>query len=244
MLGTLNNTDLPKLISFPICPFVQRSSILLEYKNQPYERINIDLANKPDWFLALSPLARVPTLVVSRGEKGVAALFESSVINEYLDEAYGKPLLNGDSLSKAHSRAWVAYSEALIMQQYALMLEQNEELFQVKLDAFLAALKKIKPAEGKAYFNGESFGLVDASVAPVFTRLQWLPQLLGVLKTEAKTDKHSTYLLGWIDSLVSHIAVQNSVAGDFDAHFIDYFKKRNSVAIQRWEDLCTADGCT
>jgi len=84
--------------------------------------------------LALSPLARVPTLVVSSGEKGITAIFESSVINEYLDEAYGKPLLNGDSLSKAHSRAWVAYSEALIMQQYALMLEQNEELFQAKLE--------------------------------------------------------------------------------------------------------------
>ncbi len=39
------------LISFALCPYVQRAAILLAEKGVEFERINIDLANKPDWFL-------------------------------------------------------------------------------------------------------------------------------------------------------------------------------------------------
>ncbi|SMF30084.1 glutathione S-transferase [Alteromonadaceae bacterium Bs31] len=227
--------DIPVLVSFPICPFVQRSAILLEHKQQRYERINIDLANKPDWFLALSPTGKVPALVINTGETEPSVLFESAIINEYLDETYGKPLLTGNSLSKAHSRAWIAYTEVLIMQQYALLLEQEEEAFQQKLEAFFIALNKLKPASGAPFFNGKAFSLVDAAIAPVFTRLRWLPQLREMLKEEALINEESAGLLAWIENLVNNTAVQASVASDFEQVFIEYFKDRNSVAIAQWE---------
>ncbi|MES2034183.1 MAG: glutathione S-transferase N-terminal domain-containing protein, partial [Pseudomonadota bacterium] len=54
------------LISFPLCPFVQRAIIALEEKKVPYDVVYIDLTNKPDWFLKLSPLGKVPVLKVER----------------------------------------------------------------------------------------------------------------------------------------------------------------------------------
>ena len=59
------------LISHELCPFVQRAAIALEEKGVKFERINVDLANKPDWFLAISPLGKVPLLKV-----GDAVIFE------------------------------------------------------------------------------------------------------------------------------------------------------------------------
>lgn len=68
----------PTLISFKLCPYVQRSVINLLEKKVDYEIKYIDLANKPEWFLKISPFRRVPVLVV-----GEDVLFESAVINEY-----------------------------------------------------------------------------------------------------------------------------------------------------------------
>ena len=53
------------LISHHLCPFVQRAAIALAEKGVEFERIDVDLANKPDWFLAISPLGKVPLLKVS-----------------------------------------------------------------------------------------------------------------------------------------------------------------------------------
>ena len=49
-----------KLISHKLCPYVQRAVIALSEKGVPFERIDIDLANKPDWFLKVSPLGKTP----------------------------------------------------------------------------------------------------------------------------------------------------------------------------------------
>ena len=51
-----------KLISHKLCPYVQRAVIALSEKGVAFERIDIDLANKPDWFLAISPLGKTPVL--------------------------------------------------------------------------------------------------------------------------------------------------------------------------------------
>src|ERR1700747_1688047 len=80
------------LISHKLCPYVQRAVIALSEKRVPFERIDIDLANKPDWFMKISPLGKVPVLVVS-ADAGEAVLFESNVICEYIEETQ-----NGTSL--------------------------------------------------------------------------------------------------------------------------------------------------
>src|SRR5688500_11991503 len=69
------------LVSFDLCPYVQRAAIALSEKGVPFARREVDLTNKPDWFKAISPLGKVPLLQV-----GDEVLFESAVIVEYLED--------------------------------------------------------------------------------------------------------------------------------------------------------------
>src|SRR3979490_2492503 len=98
-----------KLISHKLCPYVQRAVIALTEKGVAFERIDIDLANKPDWFLAISPLDKTPVLGV-----GDTAIFESAVILEYLEETQPKPLHPADALARAEHRAWIEYGSAVL----------------------------------------------------------------------------------------------------------------------------------
>ena len=64
------------LISHKLCPYVQRAVIALTEKGVPFERIDIDLANKPDWFLKISPLGKVPVLLVETADGEAATVRE------------------------------------------------------------------------------------------------------------------------------------------------------------------------
>src|SRR3990167_5334657 len=97
------------LVSHPLCPYVQRAAIALAEKGVPFERIDIDLARKPDWFLALSPLGKTPVLRV-----GDRAIFESAVILEYLEETQPTPLHPADPLSRAEHRAWIEVGSSVL----------------------------------------------------------------------------------------------------------------------------------
>ena len=89
-----------KLASFDVCPYVQRSVITLQEKGVPYEIEYIDLNNKSEWFMQLSPLGKVPILIIED-----TVIFESATINEYLDEiAPGRKLQPSDPLQRAHNR--------------------------------------------------------------------------------------------------------------------------------------------
>ncbi len=76
-----------RLISLDLCPFVQRTQVILREKGVDIDVDYVDLSSKPDWFLALSPTEKVPTLEVTTDDGEQVILFESLVINEYLEEA-------------------------------------------------------------------------------------------------------------------------------------------------------------
>ena len=112
----------PELISFDICPFVQRSVITMIEKGQEFDITYIDLANKPEWFLKISPFGKVPVLKVDD-----TVLFESAVINEYLDEINPPSMHPGDALTKAHNRAWIEFSSQLNMNLFQWSVATEEE---------------------------------------------------------------------------------------------------------------------
>ena len=98
-----------KLISHKLCPYVQRAVIALTEKGIEFERIDIDLGNKPEWFLAISPLGKTPVLQV-----GDVAIFESAVILEYLEETAPKPLHPVDPLRRAEHRGWIDFGSVVL----------------------------------------------------------------------------------------------------------------------------------
>ena len=120
-------TETLKLISHKLCPYVQRAVISLTEKGVPFERIDIDLDNKPEWFLKISPLGKVPVLQI--GDK---AVFESAVILEYLEETLPNPLHSKDPLTRAEHRAWIEFGSAVLGDIWGLETVADEATFNAK----------------------------------------------------------------------------------------------------------------
>src|SRR4051795_8615738 len=188
-VGILAMTASLKLISHKLCPYVQRAVIALNEKGVPFERIDIDLANKPDWFLKLSPLGKVPVLVVT-SEKGEVALFESNVICEYIEETQtGAKLHPEDALSRAEHRAWMEFGSAILGDLWGLETTTDAATFESKRQAISAKFARVEAALGRGpFFAGERFSLVDAVFAPIFRYFDVFDRLtdLGVFADRPK----------------------------------------------------------
>ena len=132
-----------KLISHKLCPYVQRAVIALTEKAVAFERIDIDLANKPDWFLKISPLGKTPVLQV-----GDIAIFESAVILEYLEETQPRPLHPGNALTRAEHRGWIEFGSAILNDIAGFYGARDEAVFQDKiaqLEQKLLDWKRVSP---------------------------------------------------------------------------------------------------
>src|SRR4051794_22627389 len=113
MSGKSEMTDKLVLVSHHLCPYVQRAAISLIEKGVPFERLTIDLANKPAWFKAISPLGKVPLLRVQHGD-GQTSIFESAVIPEFPEETQANPLHPANPYARARHRAWIEYGSAIL----------------------------------------------------------------------------------------------------------------------------------
>ena len=102
------------LVSHPLCPYVHRAAIVLREKGVPFERRWVDLADKPAWFTAISPLGKTPVLLV-RDEP----VFESAVICEYLDETLAPRLHPADPLERARHRGWMEFGSQVLNSVWA-----------------------------------------------------------------------------------------------------------------------------
>src|SRR3954454_6886894 len=157
------------LVSHKLCPYVQRAVIALTEKGVPFERIDIDLANKPDWFLKISPLRKVPVLVV-RSDEHEVALFESNVICEYVEDTQGGAKLHPqDPLQRAQHRAWMEFGSTILSELWGLETTGDPAVFESKRVAVATKFARVEEALGSGpFFAGRDFGLVDAVFAPIF----------------------------------------------------------------------------
>ena len=168
-----NENMTPKLVSFKVCPFVQRVAITLQYKGIDYDIEYIDLGSPPEWFLAISPLKKVPLLIVDN-----TVIFESAVINEYIDEAYQPVLHPEDLLLKAINRSWIEFSSNISLYTFELTIKEKKNDFENILEELLKGFDLVEDyLYAKPFFNGEQFSLVDSSYAPIFQRLEFLAQI-------------------------------------------------------------------
>ncbi|WP_284269584.1 glutathione S-transferase family protein [Bradyrhizobium iriomotense] len=200
-----------KLISHKLCPYVQRAVIALIEKGVPFERVDIDLANKPDWFLKISPLGKVPVLVVAT-EQGEVALFESNVICEYIEETQGGGKLHpADALKRAEHRAWMEFGSAILGDLWGLETTTDPATFESKRQALSAKFARVEAALGTGpFFAGEHFNLVDAVFAPIFRYFDVFDELaeLGIFKALPK-------VRAWRAELARRPSVRTAVGADY-----------------------------
>ena len=205
--------DAIRLISFDLCPFVQRSAITLFEKGIPFERVDVDLAQKPDWFTDISPFGKVPVL-----QMGERVLFESAVINEYLDEITPGTLQPTDPFERASHRAWAEFASALISDGYRAQMTDDKEGATKAFDAAREKLERLDRMIEGPYFAGETFHLVDAAFTPGLQRLVWLAKLYPPF--DALKDLPNVQ--AWAKVTMGREAVKNSLKEGIERRFQEY----------------------
>jgi len=210
------------LISFKTCPFVQRAIITLKHKNIDFDITYIDLAEPPDWFLELSPLQKVPVLKVDD-----EVLFESAVINEYLDEITGGDLQPRDPLARAKNRAWVEFASNMLGNLYMMKMSKDEERYLRYRKQLEDQLQRVEKRLGDGpWFNGDEFSLADTAFAPLFRQNSVAQNRLSVIDA-ATTPK----VAAWAERLLALPEVRDSVVDEFEDLYIASLQKNESYSL-------------
>jgi glutathione S-transferase len=212
--------NMPKLtlISHDLCPYVQRAVIALTEKGVPFDRIYVDLANKPDWFRAISLLGKVPLLKV-----GDAVIFESAVILEYLEETQPKPLHPVDPLTRAQHRAMIEFASAALSDIWGLEIAPSRDVATTKVGALQEKFARLEGQLGEGpWFAGEAFSLVDAAFGPVFRYFDLFDQLLdhGILADKPK-------LAAWRAALAARPSIRAAVVADYAVRLERFVASQN-----------------
>ncbi|MEM7209052.1 MAG: glutathione S-transferase family protein [Pseudomonadota bacterium] len=210
-----------KIISFKICPFVQRVTAALEAKNVPYEIEYISLKEPPDWFYDVSPNGQVPLLIT----ESEAVLFESDAIIEYLDEVFPalQPELNAEQ--RAMERAWSYQASKHYLVQCSAMQSADAETLQMRRANLNKAFVRAEAMLGKEpYFSGASIGNVD---------IAWLPLLhrANIIEVETGFDflEGNPKVKKWQMAMMQTGLAQRSVSSDFDNAFADFYLSEKTV---------------
>lgn len=213
------------LVSHPLCPYVQRAAIALLEKGIPFQRVMIDLDDKPDWFAALSPLGKVPLLRVPRPDGSEAVLFESNVICEYIEETgAGVKLHPDDPLERARHRAWMDFGSAILADLWTLETTSDAAAYETKRKALVGRFARVEKTLGRGpYFAGEAFGLVDAVFAPVFRYFDVFDRI-----TETGIFDHTPRVRAWRAALSARQSVRDAVDADYPARLREFLVRHGA----------------
>lgn len=218
-------TDI-QCISAEVCPFAQRTLIALLEKGVDYEHIEIDLRNKPDWFDAVSPYSKVPVL-----RHGDVTIYESSIVNEYLDEVFPEPaLMPGEAGARATARVWIDFDNVKFVPAfYKVLLEQDadrrRDLAQTITDALRFIETHALGARGQGpYWLGADLSLADIAVYPHMERLCVLEAYRGI-----KLPDDCGRLREWLSVMAERPSVEHT-AHDAEFHIDSYVRYADGTA--------------
>lgn len=209
-----------KLVSHKLCPYVQRARIVLDEKAIDHDLDFIDLSNKPEWFLKISPLGKVPVLIV-----GEIVLFESAPIAEFLDEITPGSLHPVNALEKAENRGWIEFASDTLDTIGSFYNARDQRSFGGSVERLSQRFDAIEAKLGSGpFFNGEFFSLVDAAFGPVFRYFDVIDKYLDV----GLFDKRPR-LVAWRNALCTHPSVRRAVVSDYESRLRQFFLARDSI---------------
>ncbi len=209
-----------KLVSFSLCPYVQRARITLLENNLEHEVEFIDLDMPPDWFFDVSPLEKVPVLLVDE-----EAVFESMVICDYIDEISPSSLYPDDPLLKAQHRAWIALGDSVLSMVYELMFATEQSRFKQAKGTIIDRLDVLEEElKADPFYAGQQFAMVDVAYAPLFR------YLIGISSAyEVDFFADSPKVLAWAKACLDYPAVKKSVIDNYQTEFLAYLDRPDTV---------------
>jgi glutathione S-transferase len=166
-----------KLYSAKGCPFARRTRVVLHEKGIDFEASEVNFRNKSEEFLQASPTGKVP-VVVADGD----SLYESNIVNQYLDEVYEEPrLMPEDPKARAYARIWMARADndfypQVFVSGMGRTRGFSEEKISEALEELKVTLSRLEEGlEGRRYLAGP-FSLADVAHAGNFVRLRELEE--------------------------------------------------------------------
>jgi len=205
------------LVSHVLCPYVQRVAIALHERGAVFRRVDVDLANKPDWFVAISPLGKTPLLQVDG-----AVIFESAVILEYLEETIAPALHPATPLQRADHRGWIEFASSVLNDIAGLYNAADPTAFAARRGALRAKFERLDDRlVGTPFFDGADFSLVDAAFAPVFRYWDVFDEIaaFGTFEGLAKVQ-------AWRAALAQRESVRLAAAPDYAARLHAFLRAR------------------
>lgn len=211
-------TETLTLVSHKLCPYVQRAVIALTEKGVPFTRLDVDLSNKPDWFLGVSPLGKTPVVLV-----GDTPIFESAVILEYLEDTQAPALHPADPLARAEHRAWIEFGSAILTDIWALYTTADDAVFDAKAAALRDKFTRVEARLKGPWFDGENFSLVDAVFGPVFRYFDAFDRVgdFGILEGLPK-------IVTWRAALATRPSIKDAVSPEYSALLWEFYRTRGS----------------
>lgn len=224
-------TEKPTLVSHRLCPYVQRAAIALAEKGVSYDRVYVDLADKPAWFERLSPLGKVPLLKTDRG-----VIFESAVILEYLEETAPEPLHPSDPFERARHRGWIEFASATLNDIASFYTAADAPAFRMRAEALARRFERVEAElqEGP-WFGGARFSLVDAAFAPVF---RYFDTFDAIEDFGVSRGRHR--VAAWRDRLARRQSVRTAVEPTYPTLLLEFLRHRRSYIAKLAADAIAA----
>jgi glutathione S-transferase len=209
------------LYSYDACPFAQRSRMTLLEKQVDFKLVEIDLYDRPDWWARLSPYGKVPLL-----KHGDGVVYESRIINEYLEDVFPSPaLMPSDPYQRAQARIWIDYCDTRFLPAcHQLIPDRKDPNKQAENRARLAEAMIFMETEGLRrlsdgpFWMGKQITLVDIHYAPFIERFPCYQELW-----DAPWPAECTRLRQWFDA-ISERASFTGTRHEFEFHLERYRK--------------------
>jgi glutathione S-transferase len=223
-----------KIVSFKICPFVQRVTAALAVKNIPFELEYISLKDKPQWFLDISPNGQVPIMVTESG----TTLFESDAIIEYIEDEYGALEKGVTNEQRALDRAWSYLGSKNYLVQCGTMSSEDKDTFAVRAKKLMTAFTKMEKqlTSNSTFYKSNTLSNVDIAWLPLLHRAHIVKKhtgydfLCGLPKTQA-----------WQETVLATGIAKKTVSEDFEQLFKDFYL--TNTYLGEGKDVQQSEGC-
>ncbi|MBX3167112.1 MAG: glutathione S-transferase family protein [Candidatus Eremiobacteraeota bacterium] len=191
-----------KLYTAQVCPFAHRCRLALRLGHLEHERVEIDLADMPDWYRHISPNQKVPLL-----EHNGHRIWESAIINEYLADVFSdRGLLPHDPLLRAKFRLAVDWAGNAVIPTFYQVLRNEQADAAERLHQAIADMPQWMSLEGP-FWLGEQPSLADAAIYP------WFERWIALEHYRDFRAEWPTRVESWLETMRAHPLVQ-AEAGD------------------------------